>query len=114
MSGNVDHLVGAPIPQVESSRSEHPTRAKAASDVRILVLMIAALLVGLPVAVWLDLNNLAESNLLRQAADLNSVISSVRGYYAANVVGRILSSPGSTTQVVHNSRGNTYSRDIVA
>src|SRR5215469_18120410 len=39
--------------------------------------------------------------LRRQAADLNSVVSSVRAYYAANVVGRILAHPGST-QVVHN------------
>ena len=31
----------------------------------------------------------------RQASDLNSVISSVRGYYASNVVGRILAAPGS-------------------
>ena len=60
------------------------------------------LLAGLPVAVWLDLSNLADTNLRRQASDLNSVISSVRGYYASNVVGRILAAPGTTTQVVHN------------
>src|SRR5437660_512656 len=36
-----------------------------------------------------------------QASDLNSVISSVRSYYASNVVGRVLSLPGST-RVVHN------------
>jgi adenylate cyclase len=35
------------------------------------------------------------------AADLNSVITSMRGYYASNVVGRVLASPGST-QVAHN------------
>ena len=61
--------------------------------------MILALLVGLPVAVWLDLNDLAQADLRRQAADLNSVISSVRGYYASNVVGRILASPGTPAQV---------------
>lgn len=55
-----------------------------------------------PIAVWLDLTNLAETNLTRQASDLNSIISSVRGYYAANVVGRILAAPGVATQVVHN------------
>ena len=59
------------------------------------------MLAGLPVAVWLDLRNLTETSLLRQAKDLNSVVSSVRGYYASNVVGRVLASPGST-QVVHN------------
>src|SRR5204862_1543343 len=64
-------------------------------------LLIAVLLAALPVAVWLDLTNLAEAALRRQATDLNSVISSVRGYYASNVVGRVLANPGST-KVVHN------------
>jgi adenylate cyclase len=66
-----------------------------------LILLVLVMLAGLPVAVWLDLRNLTESNLLRQARDLNSVVSSVRGYYASNVVGRVLASPGST-QVLHN------------
>ena len=65
------------------------------------VLLVLVMLAGLPVAVWLDLSNLSETSLLRQAKDLNSVVSSVRGYYASNVVGRVLASPGST-QVVHN------------
>jgi class 3 adenylate cyclase len=65
------------------------------------VLLVIALLAGLPLAVWLDLRSLTETNLLRQARDLNSVVTSVRGYYASNVVGRVLASPGST-QVVHN------------
>jgi adenylate cyclase len=64
-------------------------------------LLIAVLLLALPLAVWLDLTNLAEVALRRQATDLNSVISSVRGYYATNVVARVLANPGST-QVVHN------------
>jgi class 3 adenylate cyclase len=59
------------------------------------------LLAGLPVAVWLDLSSLSEATLLRQANDLNSVISSVRSYYATNVVGRVLASPG-TTRAAHN------------
>ena len=67
----------------------------------LLILLVAVLLLGLPIAVWLDLNNLAERNLRRQSSDLNSAISSVRNYYAANVVGRVLASPGST-QVAHN------------
>src|ERR1700730_19328446 len=64
-------------------------------------LLIAVLLLALPVAVWLDLTNLVDAALRRQATDLNSVISSVRGYYATNVVGRVLANPGST-KVVHN------------
>jgi class 3 adenylate cyclase len=67
----------------------------------VLILILLLLLTGLPVAVWLDLQNLTETALRHQAGDLNSVISSVRSYYASNVVGRVLSSPGST-QVVHD------------
>ena len=68
----------------------------------VLLLLVVLLLAGLPVAVWLDLTNLAETNLNRQASDLNSIISSVRSYYASNVVGRILAAPGVPTKVVHN------------
>src|SRR3954470_12325963 len=64
-------------------------------------LLIAFLLLALPVAVWLDLTNLAEAALRRQANNLNSVITSVRSYYATNVVARVLSTPGST-KVIHN------------
>jgi class 3 adenylate cyclase len=77
----------------------------AARDTRshtlIATILIVILLAGLPLAVWLDLNTLAEANLRRQTADLNSIITSVRSYYGNNVVGRVLASPGQT-QVVHN------------
>ena len=67
----------------------------------VIGLMVVVLLAGLPIAVWSDLSNLSDAALHRQAGDLNSVITSVRGYYASNVVGRVLASPGST-QVSHN------------
>ena len=67
----------------------------------VLIALVVLLLAGLPAAVWLDLRTLAERSLRRQASDLNSVITSVRGYYASNVVARVLAAPGST-QVVHN------------
>ena len=59
----------------------------------VFVLLVILLLVGLPVAVWLDVRNLAEIALDRQARDLNSVISSFRAYYASNVVARVLAAP---------------------
>jgi adenylate cyclase len=69
----------------------------------VFVLLVILMLVGLPLAVWLDLRSLADTNLRRQASDLNSIISSVRAYYAANVVGRILAAPpGTVTRVVNN------------
>jgi class 3 adenylate cyclase len=64
-------------------------------------LSIALLLLGLPLAVWLDLTHLADAALRRQASDLNSLISSVRAYYASNVVGRVLAHPDHV-QVVHD------------
>jgi adenylate cyclase len=81
---------------------ETTTRPATTSSSRgLVILLVLALLAGLPLAVWLDLRNLTETALRRQASDLNSVISSVRGYYASNVVARVLSSPGET-KVVHN------------
>ena len=56
----------------------------------MLIFLVLVLLAGLPLAVWLDLRNLTERALLRQANDLNSLMTSVRGYYANNVVGRVL------------------------
>jgi class 3 adenylate cyclase len=67
----------------------------------LLIALVVVLLAGLPLAVWLDLRSLSESALSRQAGDVNTVITSVRAFYASNVVGRVLASPGST-QVVHN------------
>jgi adenylate cyclase len=51
----------------------------------VLALLVVLLLLGLPIAVWLDLSKLVETNLRRQASDVNSIISSVRNYYANNV-----------------------------
>src|SRR3954462_4622836 len=65
------------------------------------VLLVLLLLAGLPAAVWLDLRNLSENALQVQARGLNSVITSVRTYYASNVVSRVLSVPGHS-EVVHN------------
>jgi adenylate cyclase len=67
----------------------------------ILAPLVVILLLGLPIAVWLDLSKLVETNLRRQASDVNSIISSVRNYYANNVVDRVLASPA-MTKVVHN------------
>jgi class 3 adenylate cyclase len=66
-----------------------------------LVPLVLLLLAGLPAAVWLDLRNLSERALRLQATDLNSVITSVRTYYASNVVARVLSTSGHS-EVVHN------------
>lgn len=67
----------------------------------VLISLVIVLLAGLPIAVWLDLRNISQNALRRQAGDLNSMMTSIRAYYGSNVIGRVLSSPGST-KVVHN------------
>ncbi|MCX7361474.1 MAG: response regulator [Alphaproteobacteria bacterium] len=67
----------------------------------ITIPLVLLLLAGLPAAVWLDLRNLSENTLRPQAKDLNAVITSVRTYYATNVVGRVLSTQGHSA-VIHN------------
>lgn len=58
-------------------------------------------LVMLPVSVWMDLRNLSNESLSRQATDLNSMISDIRSYYSSNVVGRVLENHG-VSQPAHN------------
>jgi len=67
----------------------------------VLVTVVLALLLGLPIAVWLDLRDVSETTLRVQASEVNSILTSVREYYASNVVDRVLNARG-TTQVVHN------------
>jgi adenylate cyclase len=81
--------------------NENRPPRRTASRGLMMSLLVVLLLAGLPVAVWLDLTRLSEANLSRQADDLNSVIGSVRSYYAKNVVGRVLSIQGHS-RVVHN------------
>jgi len=67
----------------------------------ILVSLVLMLLAGLPLAVFLDLRNLSNRALSLQAGDINSLITAMREYYAANVVSRVLSTSGHS-DVVHN------------
>jgi adenylate cyclase len=58
---------------------------------KLLVFLVVVLLAGLPLAVWLDLRLLSAANLQRQANDLNTAITDIRDFYAADVVGHVLS-----------------------
>ncbi len=64
-------------------------------------LLVVLALIALPVTVWLDLRNISNAALTRQASDLNSMISGIRGYYASNVVGRIQQNDGESVPA-HN------------
>jgi class 3 adenylate cyclase len=78
--------------------------AKAAKPIptRVIAVMLGLGLVALPLAAWLDLKNLSEQTLRSQVNELNTVIDAVRGYYAQNVVGRVLAAGGKETKVIHN------------
>ncbi|MCC7047986.1 MAG: adenylate/guanylate cyclase domain-containing protein [Alphaproteobacteria bacterium] len=70
---------------------------------RVLVTagILALLLLGLPLAVWLDLRNLSDRVLRQHAEQLNTAITGIRAFYGQNVVGRILGAT-TPTKVVHN------------
>jgi adenylate cyclase len=67
----------------------------------LLILVAFLLLVGLPVAVWFDMHEVTQAGLRRQASDLDAMFTSVRSYYANNIVANVQASPGST-QVSHD------------
>src|SRR5262245_6210905 len=69
----------------------------------VLGALVVVLLVGLPIAVWLDLRDVSNLALRRQASDVNSLVTGVRGYYASNVVARVQAATGPAA-VVHNYR----------
>ncbi len=56
----------------------------------LVVCLVILLLAGLPFAVWLDLRNLSESILRRQADEVGRIINDMRNFYASDVVGRVL------------------------
>lgn len=63
-------------------------------------LLVAAVflgLLGLPVAVWLDLRSLSEQLLRQQASETGRIIDDMRGFYASDVVGRVLQAHGQVT-----------------
>ncbi|HZZ93775.1 MAG TPA: adenylate/guanylate cyclase domain-containing protein [Usitatibacter sp.] len=67
----------------------------------LLAAVVVALLVALPLCVWRDLRHISRVALERQARDVNAIVTSIRGYYASNVVARVLASPDHT-RVVNN------------
>ena len=73
---------------------------------RLLIVLVLVMIAGLPLAVWLDINSLSRDALQRQAQDMSSLITSIRSYYATNVVGRVLAAhaDGQTGETVlsHN------------
>ena len=69
----------------------------------LLVAAVVLWLFGLPAAVWLDMRDLSERMLSRQANDISSVIDEVLVFYSGDVVGRVLEADGAVTPT-HNYR----------
>ncbi|MER9358579.1 adenylate/guanylate cyclase domain-containing protein [Mesorhizobium sp. M0500] len=69
----------------------------------LLVAAVGIGLVGLPVAAWLDLRDLSERMLRRQASEISRIIDEMRGFYGSDVVGRVLQANGAVT-ATHNYR----------
>lgn len=67
-----------------------------ANSLAVSIALLALVLVGLPLAVWLDLRDLSEIRLRNEADGLAAVINTFRDYYANQVVARVLSHPGGT------------------
>jgi adenylate cyclase len=57
----------------------------------LVVACVALLLLGLPLAAWLDMRELSERILRRQADEISRIIDDMRGFYASDVVGRVMS-----------------------
>jgi class 3 adenylate cyclase len=60
-------------------------------------------ILGLPLAVWLDLSALSERTLRTQAAEIGRIIDEMRGFYASDVVGRVINTKQQVS-ATHNYR----------
>lgn len=76
-----------------------PSETVGKSRVWLTAVVLLVLLAGLPLAVWLDMKNLAMTSLQRQAQDMDSIITGIRGFYSSEVVARIIANHGNGIQV---------------
>ena len=73
--------------------TEEATRQQRALGPLLVTAVVLGLL-GLPVAVWMDLRSLSERLLTLQASETGRIIDDMRGFYASDVVGRVLQAHG--------------------
>jgi adenylate cyclase len=69
-----------------------PARPAASRGLANLYVLAAVILgiVGLPIAVWLDLTALSEKSIRAQAGEIGRIIDGMRSLYASDVVGRVV------------------------
>ncbi|HVT51612.1 MAG TPA: adenylate/guanylate cyclase domain-containing protein, partial [Dongiaceae bacterium] len=77
------------------------TGAKPKASQGIVVLLVFLLLLGLPLAVWLDLRSLSSNILRQQAFQTGQIIDDMRSFYASDVVARVLAAH-QQVKPVHN------------
>jgi class 3 adenylate cyclase len=58
----------------------------------IVIALVVMLLVGLPIAAWIDLRALSERVLHQQVSDMSRIVDEMRDLYAREVVGRVMDS----------------------
>jgi class 3 adenylate cyclase len=85
-------------PAIEPEQPSLASRIKQrlAGNLSVNIGLLAIVLAGLPLAVWLDLRTLSENSLRSQVDGLATVIGSFRNYYSSNVVERVMSNHGQT------------------
>ncbi|MFO1058516.1 MAG: adenylate/guanylate cyclase domain-containing protein [Dongiaceae bacterium] len=83
-----------PEPARQQPVRQQPVRQPGlAGSIPLMIAVVALLLAGLPVAVWLDLRSLSERALQRQATALDAAITSIRNFYSHDVVARVKAGP---------------------
>ncbi|MGO4572863.1 adenylate/guanylate cyclase domain-containing protein [Microvirga sp. 2TAF3] len=68
-----------------------------------LVMTVICSVLGLPIAIWLNLRLLSQHMLQTQASEINRIIDEMRSFYGSDVVGRVLQTVDPVT-VSHNYR----------
>ncbi len=66
-----------------------------------MALLVAMVLIGLPLATWLDLRDITSASLSGQATNLSTVITGIRSFYATNIVDRVLAANGHAFVTAH-------------
>jgi len=90
----------------EAIRPTHAPKPRTLpASVSVIAGVVALALIGLPVAVWLDLRNLSERSLKVQAADFQVAIDAMRNFYAEAVAGRVQHGHGEAQSAVSASGG---------
>jgi class 3 adenylate cyclase len=89
-------------PQDAAADTPRLRTAPETRNVKRTSIVIGILLLGLPVAAWLDVRALTQRTLEIQAKEIGREIDEFRSYYATNVVGRL--DPNIPTKAVHNFR----------